>query len=143
MGAAMRRIGLAPDVVLVSSALRTQQTLEALEPWEDRPNIETIANLYMASYAQIRDLLRALPETVRSVMVVGHNPGIHELAQLLAGPAMSNPAKPEFGGLAESYPTASLTEFLIATPWRKLGAVGTTLTRYIQPDDLPYTGRQT
>ena len=141
VGAAMRSIGLAPDVVLVSSALRTQETLDALEPWEDRPNIETIANLYMAGYAQMRDILRALPETVRSVLVVGHNPGIHELAQVLAGTAMSNPAKPEFGRLAENYPTASLTEFLIATPWHRLGAVGTTLTRFIQPADLPFIGR--
>jgi phosphohistidine phosphatase len=137
MGRRMRGIGLAPDVVLVSSALRTQETLDALEPWEDRPNIEIMPSLYMAAQAQIRDIVRALPETVRSALVVGHNPGLHELAQLLAG----NPATPEHARLAENYPTAALTEFLVSTPWHRLNATGTALTRFIQPDDLPLTGR--
>jgi phosphohistidine phosphatase len=139
MGETMRNIGLAPDVVLVSSALRTQETLDALEPWEDRPNIETLPNLYMATQPQIRDFLRALPETVRSVLVIGHNPGLHELAQSLAGQSLSGPAaaKPELARLAENYPTASLAEFLVATPWHKLGAPGATFTRFIRPSDLP------
>jgi len=137
MGAAMRGLGLTPDVVLVSSSLRTQETLDALEPWEDRPNIETISGLYMASFLQIRDILRELPETMRSVLVIGHNPGIHELAQLLAGAAGSNPAKPDLARLAEEYPTSALTEFIITTPWHKLGGAGATLQRFLQPVDLP------
>lgn len=161
MGAAMRKLGLTPDVILVSSALRTQETLDALEPWEDRPNIETNSTLYMASFMQIRDLLRELPETVRSVLVIGHNPGIHELAQLLASarpyaarPAAAQPsaARPEartdaapvaFMRLEEEYPTASLVEFLIATPWHKLGPAGASLQRFIQPADLPAATRNT
>lgn len=138
MGAAMRRDGLTPDVVLVSSSLRTLETLEALEPWDDRPNIETVPGLYMASQGQIREILRELPETVRSALVIGHNPGIHELAQLLAGEAGGKSAKPEFARLGQEYPTSSLTEFLIATAWRKLGSAGAILKRFIQPSDLVY-----
>lgn len=141
MGAAMRGLGLMPDVILVSSALRTQETLDALEPWEqDRPNIETIPGLYMASYLQIRDILRELPETMRSVLVIGHNPGIHELAQLLAGKAVSDPAKPELARLAVDYPTTALTEFIISTPWHNIGGPGATLTRFILPADLTSAG---
>ena len=136
MGAAMRNIGLTPDVILVSSSLRTQETLDALEPWDDRPNIETMPSLYMASQTQIRDIVRELPETLRSVLVIGHNPGIHELAQLLAGTTGPSPAKPEFARLADGYPTASLCEFLIVTPWRKTGPAGAALKRFIQPFDL-------
>ena len=36
----MQAVGLAPDIVLVSSARRTLQTLEALEPWDDTPLVE-------------------------------------------------------------------------------------------------------
>ncbi len=132
MGAAMRGLGLTPDVVLVSSALRTQQTLDALEPWDDRPNIETLPGLYMASHTQIRDILRELPETVRSVLVIGHNPGIHELAQLLA----RNAAPPELARLADEYPTAALAEFLIGTSWHKTGPAGAALQRFIHPGGL-------
>jgi phosphohistidine phosphatase len=138
MGAAMRRIGLTPDVILVSSSLRTQETLDALEPWDDRPNIETLAGLYMASHLQIRDSLRELPETVRSVLVIGHNPGIHEMAQWLAGNAAIKAGDPR---LADEYPTASLCEFLIASPWHKFGPAGTALKRFIQPADLPPPSR--
>lgn len=151
MGAAMRRLGLVPDVVLVSSSLRTMETLDALEPWEDRPNIETLPALYMASYQQIREILRELPETVRSVLVIGHNPGIHDLARHLSGdaavksgkpgPAAPGPALPQFALLAEEYPTASLCEFLIATSWRKVAPAAGALKRFIQPGELPLTTR--
>ncbi len=136
IGQAMLKAGLAPDVVLVSSALRTQQTLEALEDawlWDERPNIDTMPALYMASANQIRDLLAGLPETVRSALVIGHNPGLQDLAQLLAGPVTD---RPELARLAEGYPTASLTEFMIATPWRRIGSGNAALQRFLQPADL-------
>lgn len=136
IGTAMRGMGLTPDVVLVSSALRTLETLDSLEPWEDRPNVETMHGLYMASQQQIRDILRDLPETVRSVLVIGHNPGIHELAQWLAKDTGPKPEKAEFARLAEEYPTAAFTEFLVATPWHRLGPTGAVLKRYIRPSDL-------
>lgn len=136
IGHLMRKCGLAPDVVLVSSALRTQETLEALEAaavWDERPNIDTLPGLYMATTGQIRELLRDLPETIRSVLVIGHNPGIHDSALGLAGPSS---AKPELARLNEGYPTASLTEFLISTPWHKIAPGTATLQRFIRPADL-------
>ena len=85
MGRALRSLGLAPDVVLVSSARRTLQTLEALEPWDETPLIEPLDALYLASAPQIMAILQRVTDTVRSVMVIGHNPGLHDLALTLAG----------------------------------------------------------
>jgi len=136
IGQAMRKSGLTPDVVLVSSALRTQQTFTALEAagvWDEWPNMDTIPTLYMATGSQIRDTLRELGETVRSALVIGHNPGMHELAMALAGPA--NP-RPELARLNEGYPTAALTEFLVTTPWRRLGPGASSLQRFLQATDL-------
>jgi phosphohistidine phosphatase len=136
IGRAMRKAGLAPDVVLVSSALRTQQTFEALEAaavWDERPNIDSLPALYMAPPHQIRDMLRGLPETVRSALVVGHNPGLHELALSLAGPL--NP-QPDLARMSHGFPTASLAEFLVTTPWRRLGPGATSLQRFLQPADI-------
>ncbi|HQT64544.1 MAG TPA: histidine phosphatase family protein [Acidocella sp.] len=136
LGQFMRKAGLAPDVVLVSSALRTQETLEALEAaqvWDERPNIDTIPGLYMATPMQIRDFVRELPETVRSAMVIGHNPGLHDAALGLASAAGQ---KPEFTQLSEGYPTASLSEFLITTQWHKVGTGTGTLQRFVRPVDL-------
>ena len=113
---AMRARGLAPEVVLVSSARRTLQTLEALEPWDDMPLIEPMDSLYMADPGQILAALRKLGPSVRSAMVVGHNPGLHETARLLADGA---------GGEAEAamragFPTGCLSEFTIPGGWDTL-----------------------
>jgi phosphohistidine phosphatase len=85
MRGAMHDLGLSPDVVLVSAARRTQETLAALEPWDDTPLIETLDSLYLASAGQMLAILQGVNETVRSLMVIGHNPGMHELAVLLSG----------------------------------------------------------
>ena len=49
MREAMRALGLAPDVILVSPARRTQETLEALEPWDETPLLEPLEVLYLAT----------------------------------------------------------------------------------------------
>jgi phosphohistidine phosphatase len=61
MGGEMRRLGLAPDVVLVSSARRTLQTLEALKPWDDTPLVEPMDRLYLASGEQLLGVLHGAP----------------------------------------------------------------------------------
>jgi phosphohistidine phosphatase len=132
----MKSAGLAPEVVLVSTSARTQGTLaqlEALDLWEEWPNIDAMPALYMASAAQIRDILRGLPETVRSAMIIGHNPGLHECALSLAGPAG---AKPGHKRLDEGFPTAAMAEFLVTTPWRRLGTGPAALQRFLTPKDL-------
>src|ERR1700739_1274774 len=48
MREAMRNLGLAPDVVLLSPARRTRETLAALEPWDDTPVVEPLEQLYLA-----------------------------------------------------------------------------------------------
>ena len=133
MRRAMRDLSLAPDIVLVSSARRTLQTLDALEPWDDTPLQEQIEALYLASATQIIGVLHDVPETVRSVLLIGHNPGMHELAQALtAGMQPTDAAR----RLAKGYPTGALAEFAVAGPWLRLGAGGCRLTRFITPREL-------
>ncbi|HYF09237.1 MAG TPA: histidine phosphatase family protein, partial [Acetobacteraceae bacterium] len=80
MAAAMHDLGLAPDVILVSSARRTLQTLEAMAPLPDSPIVTPMDDIYLAPWERLLSLLRSVPETARSVLLVGHNPGLHELA---------------------------------------------------------------
>ena len=104
----MLDLGLTPDVVLVSPSRRTQETLAALEPWDDTPLVEQVETLYLASAAQLLAVLRDVNETVRSVMLIGHNPGMHELAVLLAATSAPNER------LTAGFPTAALAEFSVA-----------------------------
>ena len=132
MRKAMQDLGLTPDVVLVSPSRRTLETLAALEPWDDTPLVEQVETLYLASLPQLLDILRGVNETVRSVMLIGHNPGMHELAMLLGGTSAANEAS---GRLSAGFPTAALAEFSVGTQWRQLDAAGTRLVRFLTPRD--------
>ena len=137
MRRAMQQLGLAPDLVLVSPARRSLQTLDALEPWDDTPLQEQIEALYLATPSQLTGILREVPETVRSVLLIGHNPGMHELAQALTAGAQPTEATIR---LAAGYPTAALAEFAVAGPWLRIGAGAGRLTRFITPRELERTG---
>lgn len=133
----MRELGLAPDVVLVSSARRTLQTLEALQPIEGSPIIEVMDDLYLAPWQRLIETLRAMPETARSVMLIGHNPGLHELGLALMGPTGAAIGSPHARRLAEGYPTGALAEFMVAGAWGQLQEGGGRLVRFLAPRDLP------
>jgi phosphohistidine phosphatase len=137
MGGEMRRLGLAPDVVLVSSARRTLQTLEALKPWDETPLVEPMDTLYLASGEQLLAVLHGVAETARSVLLIAHNPGMHELAMMLTGEAAMRQDTPTTRKLAEGYPTGALAEFSIAGPWWQLHQGGGRLLRFLLPRDLP------
>jgi len=132
MRTAMRDLGLAPDLVLVSPSRRTIETLEALEPWDDAPLIEQVDPLYLGGPAQLQAVLHEVAETVRSVLLIGHNPGLHELAMALAGSA---PQAAE-ARLRAKFPTAALAEFTVSGLWGDVGQQTTNLVRLVTPAEL-------
>ena len=133
----LRDLGLAPDMVLVSSARRTLQTLEALEPWDDTPLVEALDALYLADRAQLLKVLNGVSETTRSILVLGHNPGLHELAVALVGAAAMTLDNPHTRRLADGFPSGALAEFAVAGGWSGLAEGGGRLLRFIAPRDLP------
>jgi phosphohistidine phosphatase len=133
MRQAMRDLGLAPDVVLVSTSRRTMETLEALEPWDDMPLVDPMDSLYLANPMQLTAALHGVAETVRSVMLIGHNPGIHDLAVSLAGPRGMASGGEAARGLAAGFPTGALAEFVIAGSWWDLREGGGRLVRFLTP----------
>ncbi len=143
MRTVFRNLHLVPDVVLVSSARRTRQTLDALAPWEETPIIEPMDGLYLADPSQIRAIVAGVSETVRSLMVVGHNPGLHDLAMLLAGAHALSSDGHMARQLAEGFPAGALAEFTVAASWQALGPQAGSaegagrLVRFVRPRDLP------
>jgi phosphohistidine phosphatase len=102
-----------PDTVLVSHAVRARQTWDtAWAAMQDRvaaPRVEILPELYGADPAQILEALRtaAIPANPRRLMLVGHNPGMHEVALMLIGSGDPAGAK----ALAHNLPTAGLAIF--------------------------------
>jgi phosphohistidine phosphatase len=142
MRSAMRDLGLAPDVVLVSTARRTLETLEALEPWDDTPLVEPMDSLYLANPIQLTAALHGVAETVRSVLVIGHNPGLHDLALALAGARALAGGGDNGRALAAGFPTGALAEFVVAGSWWDLREGGGKLVRFLTPRMLGDAGSQ-
>lgn len=82
VGAEIARLGFSPDLVLCSSAKRARMTLDLVAKPMKLPSkaIHHEDGLYMASARQLLDRVRQIPENVKSAMLVGHNPGFHELS---------------------------------------------------------------
>ncbi|MBB5695373.1 SixA phosphatase family protein [Muricoccus pecuniae] len=137
MAGAMRGLGLSPELILVSSSRRTLQTLEGLGPLGGEARVEPMDDLYLAPWTRLLDALREAPDSARSVLLIAHNPGLHELALNLAGPDAGTAGQ----ALAEAYPTAALAEFELDGPWASLSAERARLVRFVQPSDLPEMAR--
>lgn len=83
---------LQADVILVSSAVRAQQTLEWMrEKWSSEAVVWTVASLYLASPDEIARQIHSLHDSWHRALVIGHNPGLSELASRLSGQAIELP----------------------------------------------------
>jgi len=101
-----------PDLVLVSPAIRAHQTWEiAWEAMRDlvpEPQIELLAELYGADPAQLLQIIHAASQAdPKRLMLIGHNPGMHEMALALTGSGDADRRK----ALADNLPTSGLSVF--------------------------------
>jgi phosphohistidine phosphatase len=131
---AIARLELMPQLVLVSSARRTRETLDLLQPLAGSPRIRHSSDLYLANPRQILDALVEVPSHTGSVLVIGHNPGLHDLAMMLAGAHAMSMGREGSPRLARGFPTAALAEFAVAGDWRTLPD-GARLIRFLAPHD--------
>src|SRR5262245_28636652 len=73
--------GVAPDLVLCSTARRAQQTWAIVaDAFGTPPEVRVEPAIYMASASTLLELVRAVSAEVDEAMFVGHNPGFHDLA---------------------------------------------------------------
>lgn len=79
----LAELGLKPDLALVSSAARTRETWAAMAPVFPGAEVRVERDLYLADSGTVRRLAETAGRDVATVMVVGHNPGLQELALML------------------------------------------------------------
>ncbi|MHA6287314.1 SixA phosphatase family protein [Maricaulis sp. CAU 1757] len=112
VAAQLQRDSLAAELALVSPSWRTRQTYSALEDALGKPRIEDPMALYHASTAMLERAARRGFADARSILVVGHNPGIGGLAHKLARQSGDDAE----AALSHGYPTATATAFQLAGP---------------------------
>ncbi|MGH3139224.1 MAG: SixA phosphatase family protein [Gaiellales bacterium] len=120
-----------PDLVLCSSAVRARQTLDHVRPALGDALVKIEPTIYEASADAILELLRGLAEPIRSVMVVGHNPGLQDLAVALAAGGS------RLDELTEKYPTGALATLVFESDsWASVAAHQAELSGYAVPREL-------
>ena len=136
MGQHLRDERLAFDRVVASPAVRVMETLDAVERgYGRRLSAEWDRDLYLAPAAALVERVRALPDNLDRVLLVGHNPGLEDLVLLLV-PDRADALR---GAVESKYPTASLAELVLADGWTGVRSGGATLTRFVRPRDLDPT----
>jgi phosphohistidine phosphatase len=123
----VRSEGIAPELVLCSTALRARQTLAGLVPvLPGDVQVDIEEGLYGASLDGLLARLRQVDEGVGAVLVVGHNPTLHALALALTGR----------GDRLERFPTGALATVVFEGGWAGLGEGGAELAGLVVPREL-------
>jgi phosphohistidine phosphatase len=134
MGRHVRDLGLRFDRVIASPAVRVAETVAEIERGLGRALApEWDRRLYLASSATLLDVVHEVDAAAASLLLIGHNPGLEELTQLLVPDAA--------GGLrdvaAQKYPTATLAELTFdGDDWGAVTAARGVLRRFVRPRDV-------
>jgi phosphohistidine phosphatase len=131
IGAYIARHAFVPDAAIVSPSVRTRETFSRAAARMSAPPTPIVdPRAYTASPSALLNILKSLPKGAQAVMLIGHNPGLHELALMLVGTGDIETRE----RLHEKFPTAALA--IIDFPldsWARLHASAGRLERCIEP----------
>lgn len=115
-GQRLANLGFPLDLALCSTAIRTRETWKiAAHELPHRPKTVYEDRLYEATLGDLLALLTETPDEVRNLLLVGHNPGIHALADALAGSAEGDAlSRMNRGG----FPTAAIAVITLDGSWK-------------------------
>jgi phosphohistidine phosphatase len=134
MGAWLAGEGYRPDVVLCSTAQRTRETLDLMKAsLPAGVRVQYYRALYLAPPREMLNEIGKVPATAETVMLFGHNPGIGNLASLLAG---SGDAK-ALANMHGKFPTAAIAVLgFDVAQWNDLPPGSGKLLAFQRPRDL-------
>jgi phosphohistidine phosphatase len=131
VGRWLRKHGYLPDVVVCSAARRTRQTWDLVAPeLGGSPSVTFEPRAYAASALTLLYLVRELPATSRAALLIGHNPGVEDLATSLT----ESPDGDDGPGL--TFPTAAVAVLEFAGAWADLAPGDARLLAFTIPADL-------
>jgi phosphohistidine phosphatase len=138
IGVYMRENGYQPALVLCSTAERAKQTLELVVPkLEDEPETRFDRALYLAEWPALMAEIRDASARATPLLLVGHNPGLEQLAIALVLQSQTPAERERAQRLAQKFPTAALAvlDFDMAD-WTELKPGTGRLIDFVRPKDL-------
>lgn len=108
--------GTAFGVVLLSPAVRVQQTWDCLTMSGVKArHVEVVDDIYGAWTPQVIDALARIDPDARRVLLIGHEPTVSDLVLTLSGPS------PHRAAVEQKFPTSALAVLAVGVPWAGLG----------------------
>lgn len=136
MGKHAASLGLKPDFIVASPAVRCVDTLDYFLPAADLANLEPLwdRRAYLASSATLCDILRELPDSAHHVLLCGHNPSMEDMVFDLV-PADDDDASRN--DVEEKFPTSAIATIeLSINHWADVNDNVGTLIRFVRPRDI-------
>ncbi len=122
-----------PELVLCSSATRAVQTYQPIAKLLSKSvEVHIEDELYGASGTELLMRLRALPDEVKSALLIGHNPGVQDLLIELASDG--DPAR--LDEVRAGFPTCALATLRVASRWAELGPATASVEGLVMPSAL-------
>jgi phosphohistidine phosphatase len=137
IGAYLRREKIRPDVVVCSSAVRARQTLAPISKEIKLPKVVLKKGIYEKPQRKLWKNIWTLPEDADCVLLIGHNPALHNLALALAD-AKSRARLP---AIEAKFPTGAIATFRFKGTWKKLRPNRAALSAFTTPKDIARKGR--
>nr|WP_202526824.1 histidine phosphatase family protein [Streptomyces sp. SID486] len=118
--------GSLPDLALCSTAVRARRTWELVSAeWATPPPVRYDRRLYAAGVTDLLEVVREAPADVRTLLLVGHNPGLEELVRALASDGLDD----TLDRVREKFPTCAIAVLAWHGPgWPALAPGGALLT---------------
>ncbi|MEU6556781.1 histidine phosphatase family protein [Streptomyces sp. NPDC046915] len=125
--------GLHLDLALCSTAVRTRETWKlAVHEFPERPKTIYEERVYEASPGELIAVLNEVDDDTQSAIMIGHNPGIHGLADILAA-ADENDARERMN--RRGFPAAAFAVLTFTGSWKSLEPGTATLIDYWAPSE--------
>jgi phosphohistidine phosphatase len=134
MGRYLAQRRFIPDLILCSTARRAVDTRTLVtSQWSRVPAVECDRTLYLSGERRVMQRLAQVPDEVRAVLLIAHNPDLHELAVALA----RRGDRERLADLAAKFPTAAFAAIKLPLEhWADIASVAGTLINYTVPKQL-------
>ncbi len=124
------KLEVPPELVLCSTAKRTRETLQLVMPGPAKVPTEFRERLYLASAVTLLAAIQGIDEWRQSVMLVGHNDGLHHVARGLVSSGNADAAR----RLYQKLPTCGFIHLSFTAPnWAAIAPESGKLERFITP----------
>ncbi len=133
MGKWLAENNLTPDSVLLSSAKRTVQTWETLRPYlKNPPPVDVHKSLYMTNPDYLLARIRNTDKSVKTLLVINHDPTISQLTAALAQP----PLPDDCARALQKFQTAAIARFEMGGKWTSLSQSKLKFVQFVKPKDF-------